>query len=315
MHAKPKIMFVPHVSWFDLSTHRFPFPFLYKIFPNWIILTLIVNIICSPNFRQAEVHSVGNENPPKEVQPDEENESESTNSPQQHKMPSLLLHRKSHNEQILEVNQKEEANTNSRSDLPRSESIRSNLTLNLGNSSQIGQPNKVRSRPTITTSRTTPSLSMISSLISLESFRANKEKRQQSGNTFSANVQAQVRTVHVYKSYLWNFQHFSFHFLFLWLPYIRHTIQRNPIFLYFIWCVWLHLLYPGTPCWVRFGRRTRQFNQWASDAWDIREEDISNIAVKLDLTLYRKHSRAAHKKITIDNRIIKGWAGPAALRM
>ncbi len=197
-----------------------------------------------PPFRQAEVHSVGNKNPPKEVQPDEENESESTNSPQQHKMPPLLLNRKSHNEQILEVNQNEEANTNSRSDLPRSESIRSNLTLNLGNSSQSGQPNKVRSRPTITTSRTTPSLSMISSLISLESFRANKEKRQQSGNTFSANVQAQVRTVHVYKSYLWNFLHFSFHFLFLWLPYIRHTIQRNPIFLNFIWRVWLHLLYP-----------------------------------------------------------------------
>jgi hypothetical protein len=147
---------------------------------------------------------VGNENPPKEVRVDEENESELTNSPQQHKMPPLLLNRKSHNDKVLEVNQKEEAKTNSRSDLPRSESIRSNLTLNLGNSSQSGQqPNKViRSRPTITTSRTTPSLSMISSLISLESFRANKEKRQQSGSTFSANVQAQVRTVHVYKSYL-----------------------------------------------------------------------------------------------------------------
>ncbi|XP_046441386.1 probable inactive serine/threonine-protein kinase slob2 isoform X1 [Daphnia pulex] len=146
----------------------------------------------SSSRRQAQVHSVGNENPPKEVQPDEENEIELTNSPQQHKMPPLLLNRKSHNEQKLEVNQKEEANTNSRSDLPRSESIRSNLTLNLGNSSQSGQqPNKVRSRPTITTSRTTPSLSMISSLISLEAFRANKEKRQQSSGTFSANVQAQ----------------------------------------------------------------------------------------------------------------------------
>lgn len=138
-------------------------------------------------------------NPPKEVRPDEEiNESELTHLAQQPKMQPLTSNRQSHKEQI-EPNQKEDTITNSRDDLHRSESIRSNLTLNLSNSPQSGPSIKVRSRPTITTSRTTPSLSMISSLISLEAFRANKEKRQQSGG----HVQAQVRIhIYVYKSYL-----------------------------------------------------------------------------------------------------------------
>jgi len=135
---------------------------------------------------------VEKENPPKEGQ-DEENESELRNLPQQQKTQPLSSNRQSHIEQIEQ--KKEDPKTNSRGDLQRSESIRSNLTLNLSNSSHSGQ--KIRNRPTITTSRTTPSLSMISSLISLQSFRANKEKRQQSGGTFSANVQAQVN-----KSYL-----------------------------------------------------------------------------------------------------------------
>ena len=127
------------------------------------------------------------ENPPKE-EPDEENEDDLTNLPQQQKTQPLLPNRQSQNEQIEQ--QKERTKTNTRGDLHRSESIKSDLTLNLGNNSHSGQT--IRNRSAITTSRTTPSLSMISSLMSLEVFRSNKEKRQQSGATFSANVHAQV---------------------------------------------------------------------------------------------------------------------------
>ena len=126
------------------------------------------------------------ENPPKE-EPDEENEDDLTNLPLQQKTQPLLPNRQSQNEQIEQ--QKERTKTN-RGDLHRSESIKSDLTLNLGNNSHSGQT--IRNRSAITTSRTTPSLSMISSLMSLEAFRANKEKRQQSGATISANVHAQV---------------------------------------------------------------------------------------------------------------------------
>jgi hypothetical protein len=127
---------------------------------------------------------VEKEKPSKE-ETKEENENDSTNLPQQQ---PLLPNRQSFNEQIEQ--QKDQTKTNTRGDLLRSESIRSDLTLNLSGSSHSGQ--MIRNRSAITTSRTTPSLSMISSLISLEAFRANKEKRQQSGGIFSANVHAQV---------------------------------------------------------------------------------------------------------------------------
>lgn len=138
-------------------------------------------------FRQAKVHTMEKENPSKE-EPDEENEDDLTNLPQQKKIQPLLPNRQSHNEQIEQ--QKEKTKTNIRADLHRSESIQSDLTLNLSNSSHSGKT--IRNRSAITASRTTPSLSMISSLMSLEAFRANKEKRQQPGGTFSANVHAQV---------------------------------------------------------------------------------------------------------------------------
>lgn len=69
------------------------------------------------------------------------------------------------------------------------EKRRSDLTLHLSNGPQIS--GKLRTRPVLPTSGTSPSLSMIASLISLENYRSTKEPQQQPIYS-GANVPAQV---------------------------------------------------------------------------------------------------------------------------
>lgn len=70
------------------------------------------------------------------------------------------------------------------------EKRRSDLTLHLANGPHAS--GKPRTRPVLPTSGTSPSLSMIASLISLENYRSTKEPQQQQPIYSGANVPAQV---------------------------------------------------------------------------------------------------------------------------
>ncbi|XP_032776559.2 probable inactive serine/threonine-protein kinase slob2 isoform X2 [Daphnia magna] len=133
--------------------------------------------------RQIEVYSIEDNNHPN-VGTEENNVNDSNTLPQQRKPPHDLPNQPAIDNENLEL---QEEQWNSGGDLIRSQSIRSGLKLNLSNNVHRGH--MVRTRSAVPTSSISPSI--ISSLISLEAFGANKEKRQHSTGTCSANVQAQ----------------------------------------------------------------------------------------------------------------------------
>lgn len=136
------------------------------------------------SFRQIEVYSIEDNNHPN-VETEENNVNDSNTLPQQRKPLHDLPNQPAIDNENLEL---QEEQWNSGGDLIRSQSIRSGLKLNLSNNVHRGH--MVRTRSAVPTSSISPSI--ISSLISLEAFGANKEKRQHSTGTCSANVQAQV---------------------------------------------------------------------------------------------------------------------------
>lgn len=138
------------------------------------------------SFRQIEVHSIEEKNHPN-LGAEEVNGNDSITLPQQRNSRPDLPNQRVDNEELEQ--RQEQWNTGG--DVVRSQSIRSGLTLNLSNDIHRGQSgHMLRTRSSVPAGSISPSI--ISSLISLEAFDANKKKQQHSTDTCSANVQAQV---------------------------------------------------------------------------------------------------------------------------